>query len=48
MGKRNNVNHGGFYTSRSRRKQAVRNSVKFKIFQGATRDDMKDFLKPYL
>ena len=48
MDKRNNVNCGGFHV---RRKQTVRSKtelVKVRIFRGATIDDIKDFLKPYL
>ena len=51
MGKRNNVNCGRFHASRNSRKQTFRsksNSVKVRIFWGATIDDIEDFLKPYL
>ena len=48
MGKRNNVNCGGFHASRNRQKSEEKpNSVKVRIFREATTDD-KDFLKPYL
>ena len=51
MGKRNNVNCGGFQLreiDENRLSEAKPNSVKVRIFRGATIDDMKDFLKPYL
>ena len=32
----------------NRLSEAQSNSVKVRIFRGATIDDMKDFLKPYL
>ena len=51
MGKRNNVNCGGFQLheiDENRLSGAKPNSVKVRIFRGATIDDMKDFLKPYL